>query len=159
VPAGRASSERGRNVVLRAADPAAMPTAAARHPAEFIAWVQLLGVPDSAAAFEDWPDGVPVDLVLGDPARDYPALYRCATLIERHPVRVTVPVVAGFAKAVKLAVSLHFAVKLQVGQPDPALIEELRQVLDLYLHRAAVDQPVEFFHSVLFGFLHERPQT
>jgi hypothetical protein len=159
VPVERAPAVAGGRVVLRAADPAAFAAAAPHVPVETVAWVQLIGVPDDPEAFDDWPEGVPVDVVLEDPANAYPALYRCATLIDRHPVRVTVPAVPGFAKAVKLAVSLHFAVKLRVGQPDPAVLEELSQVLDLYLHRATVDQPIEFFHSVLLATLYDASAT
>lgn len=50
-------------------------------------------------------------------------------------MRVTVPVVPGFSKAVRLTVALQLAVKLEIGQPGRELIPELAEVLGLYLHQ------------------------
>jgi hypothetical protein len=41
---------------------------------------------------------------------------------------------------------------LQIGQPPPSLIETLGRLLDAYLHKSTVTQPIEFFHSLLLGF-------
>ena len=72
-------------------------------------------------------------------------------------MRVIIPVQPGFAKSVKVAVSLHFAVWLEPGQPEPAQIEELIEVMAFYLRQPTVAQPVEFFHSALLGFYHDDP--
>jgi hypothetical protein len=72
-------------------------------------------------------------------------------------VRITIPLVSGFSKAVKLAISLRYAVKLEVRQPDEDLLQELESVLDLYLHLSAVNQPIEFFHSLLLSFYRNEP--
>ena len=80
-----------------------------------------------------------------------------APLNTKHPVRVTIPVVPGFTKAVRLAGSLNFAVKLAVTQPDPDLVREMLEVLDYYLHHSTVSQPIEFFHSLLMAFVEEAP--
>jgi hypothetical protein len=69
------------------------------------------------------------------------------------------PVVPDFSKAVKLAVSLNFAVKLEVTQPDQTLVKEMVGVLDFYLHHSTVAQPIEFFHSLLLAFYQENPVT
>ena len=90
---------------------------------------------------------------------DLPLLYRYAPLLAERPVRVSVPVAAGFSKVVKLALSLNFAVKLEVSQPEPALIEELLRVATLYLHQSTVSQPVEFIHSIFLGFYNRTPVT
>jgi hypothetical protein len=65
----------------------------------------------------------------------------------------------GFANAVRLALALNFAVKLDIGQPDPTLVQELEAVLDHYLHRATVAQPVEYFHSTFLSYFHDQPAS
>jgi len=58
---------------------------------------------------------------------------------------------------VRLAISLRYAVKLEVQQPDEDLLAELETVLDLYLHLCSVNQPIEFFHSLLLSFYRNEP--
>jgi hypothetical protein len=60
---------------------------------------------------------------------------------------------------VKLALSLNFAVKLEVTQPEPALIEELLQIANLYFHQTTVSKPVEFIHSIFWSFYNRNPVT
>jgi hypothetical protein len=60
---------------------------------------------------------------------------------------------------VKLALSLDFAVKLELSQPEPAAMEELLQVAGLYLHQSTVSQPVEYIHSMFLSFYHGDPVT
>ncbi|WP_169247682.1 hypothetical protein, partial [Candidatus Competibacter phosphatis] len=83
---------------------------------------------------------------------NFPCCIATATLLDNHPTRVIVPVAPGFGKAVKVAVSLDFAVRLEVEQPEPALIEEMAAVLEFYLHQSTVAQPIEYFHGSLQGF-------
>jgi hypothetical protein len=101
-------------------------------------------------------DGIPLEIFLKEPG-DYLNLYNFTYLLDTHPVRVVIPVVSGFSKAVKLAVALNFAVKLNVKQPNPELLKELEEVLDLYLHRTQIQQPIDFFHMTLTSFLHDGP--
>jgi hypothetical protein len=100
-----------------------------------------------------------VDLLLVNVEREYPNLYQWAALPAEGPARVSIPVVAGFGKAVKLALALGFAVKIEATQPDAAGIRALHQVLDLYLHRPGIGQPVEFFHSMLLAIYHDQPAS
>ena len=100
--------------------------------------------------------GAPVEIILEDPAH-YLDLYRYTTLLDDHPVRIVIPVIPGFSKAVKLAVALNFAVKLVMGQPDEASLKEVDEVIDLYLHRSSVRQPIDFFHTTLLSFFHNQP--
>jgi hypothetical protein len=101
-----------------------------------------------------------VDVVMRSPLSEFMRLYRYAKLLENHPVRITVPVVAGFGSAVKVALALNFAVKLEVSkQPGPDLIEELHEVLNLYLYRPTVSQPVEFFHTLFLAFYKGGPAS
>jgi hypothetical protein len=86
---------------------------------------------------------------------DFARLYSHAKLLDNHPVRVSVPVAAGFDKAVKLALSLEFAVKLELDQPEAYLVEALVGVLDAYLHQSTVSQPIEPFHSLLLAFFRD----
>src|SRR5690349_20021621 len=101
-------------------------------------------------------DGIPLEIFIADP-RDYLNLYSYTYLLDKHPVRIVIPVVTGFSKAVKLAVALNFAVKLEMRQPDEELLKEVNQVLDLYLHRSQVRQPIDFFHTALASFLQNEP--
>jgi hypothetical protein len=100
---------------------------------------------------------VPVDVVLADPGLEFDRLYEIVERLARRPVRVTVPVRPGFTAAVKLAVSLNLPVHLVLGRPEPAQVRELLELLDMYLHRPTVSQPIEFFHSLLLAFFHDRP--
>src|SRR5215475_10635028 len=96
----------------------------------------------------------PINIVLSNPAAEFPMLYRYARFRHKHPIRVSVPVVSGFRKAVAVAAALQFTVRLDLEQPDPAVVPELIEVLDFYLHDRSVRQPIEFFHSSLFALYH-----
>ena len=43
-----------------------------------------------------------------------------------------------------------------MGQPDASLIAEMAEVLDLYLHRSEVSQPVEYFHSTFLSLFNHK---
>src|SRR5262249_37519205 len=160
VPPARAAAYRGRRLVLRSHDPGEIVACLSNEEMENLAYVQLLSPDADVDDLIHWSENLPIDVVLRDPATEFPLLYRLARLLETHPVRVSIPVVAGFSKAVKVAVSLNLAVKLEmVRQPDRELIEELSTVLDLYLHRTTVSQPVEWFHSLFLSFYSGQPTT
>jgi hypothetical protein len=74
-------------------------------------------------------------------------------------MRVLIPALAGFSKAVKLAASLQFSIRIELGQPSAEVIDELKQVLDYYLHQSQVSQPIEPFHGMLMSLYHGRPST
>jgi hypothetical protein len=145
----------GHPAILSTGDPAE-PQAlfGPKRPAS-LAFIQLTDLAGDMAPLADWGDGVPLDLLMGDPAAELPLLYRCTGLSVRHPVRVTVPFRPGLARAVKLALSLGFAVRLHGHQPSPEAVAEARQALAEYLHNPTVSQPVEPFHTLLIAFLHE----
>jgi hypothetical protein len=160
VPAARVTAYRGRRLVIRSHDPGEIVACLSKEEMENLAYVQLLSPDADVDDLIAWGENVPIDVVLRDPATEFPLLYRFARLLENHPVRVSIPVVAGFSKAVKLAVSLNLAVKLEmVRQPDLDRVEELTAVLDLYLHRTTVSQPVEWFHSLFLSFYSGQPTT
>lgn len=157
VPLERVPAFRGKRLIVRAHEPAALVTALTAEEPDCIVGVRLLSLTADSEPLNAWGPGLPVDLSMADPANEFPLLYRHAELLDNHPVRVVVPVRPGFAKAVKAAVALHFAVWLEPGQPEPALVEELAEVMAFYLRQPTVAQPVEFFHSTLLGFYHDEP--
>lgn len=128
------------------------------RPLEAIASVRVTSLDFDPDLLRGWPYPVPIDLALMDPA-EFPMLYRLSELPTNWPVRVSIPVRPGFARAACLAAALHFPVNLEVLQPAPLLVEELRHVLEVYLHRPSIRQPIEFFHSVLMAFYHQAPAT
>jgi hypothetical protein len=152
IPAALVPAYRGRNLIVRSHDPSEIVASLAGFDLHSVCYVQILSLNGENQALMQWGHTVPVDLVVQDPRRDLPLLYEYAPLLARRPVRVTVPVVGGFSKVVKLATSLNFAVKLEGSQPDPPLIEELSQVVHSYLHQETVSEPIEYFHSLFLAF-------
>jgi hypothetical protein len=159
IPVSMVERYPGRNLVVRSHDPREIVGVLSGEDPARVSYVQVLSVQPDLQSLTIWGHGIPVDLVVQDPDVDLPFLYQCTPLLARHPVRVTVPVVPGFSKVVKLAVSLNFAVKLEVSQPGPLLVEELSRVARSYLHQAAVAQPIEYFHSLFMAFFREEPAT
>lgn len=147
----------GQQLIVRASDPAALVAALSELDLERVVGVQLLALAADSEALNAWAPGMPMELVMTDPAREYSLLYRHINLLDNHPVRAVIPVRPEFGKAVKVAVALNFAVLLEIGQPEPALIEELATVLEFYLHQPMVAQPIEYLHGTLLGFYHEEP--
>jgi hypothetical protein len=101
-----------------------------------------------------WPEGVPLDVVLEDPSREAAGLYGLNPIARQRPVRVTIPGRPGAARASRIAMALQLPVRLLALQPSPAVLAELEEVLELYLHGAQTSAPVEFFHSALAWSLH-----
>ena len=157
IPVAQISAYRDHRLIVRTHDPARLPTDLAAEDPETIIGIRLLSLSADSAALNPWAPGLPLELVMTDPATEYPLLYRHTNLLDNHPVWVAIPVLAGFGKAVKVAIALNFAVRLEIGQPEPALIEELCEMAQFYLRQPTVAQPVEFFHSTLLGFYHNDP--
>jgi len=149
----------GRDIIVRSIDPSEMIQRLDQVDLKRIAYLQILGTGGDMDSLMRWEHPIPVDLVVQHPESDLPLLYRYAPLIAERPVRVSVRVAAGFSKVVKLALSLNFTVKLEMSQPEPALIQELLQVVALYLHQSTVSQPVEFIHSIFWSFYNKNPVT
>ena len=88
--------------------------------------------------------GDPLEIVLTDPG-DYLNLYSYTFLLDSHPVRIVIPVIAGFSKAVKLAVALNFAVKLEMRQPDQQLLKEVEESsISIYIGATCANQSTSF---------------
>ena len=157
IPVHLVPAYRGREVVVRSQDPTALVQALPDSDIEKLVSVQLLSLSADVDALADWGYGVPVELIMLSPDTEFPLLYRHAKLLDKHPVRVSIPALPGLFKAVKVASALRFPVKLDVGQPEPDTIEALQSVLDFYLHHPSVSQPVEFFHTSLLSFYNQAP--
>ena len=157
IPSHRVSADWPGQWIVRADDPAALVAALAGIDPDRVVAVRLLSLAADSEPLNPWAPGLPVELVMADPAGEFPLLYRHTNLLDNHPVRAVVPVRPGLLSAVKVAVSLDFAVRLEVGQPEPALVEELSEALEFYLRQPTVAQPVEFFHGALLGFYHDDP--
>ena len=156
IPVSLVESYRGRKLIVRAWEPSELVAALPHKDLDDILYVKLLSPDGDVDALANWGFSVPVDVVLEEPSRDYPKLYRHAKLLEKHPVRVSIPVRRGFSKAVKVGASLNFTVRLEPGQPPPELITELSEVLEFFLHHPSVSQPVEYFHGALMSFYHDQ---
>jgi hypothetical protein len=115
-------------------------------------WIQvenLLDEPEVWATAARKGNDAALDIIVADPATQYASIYRLVDVRNVRPVRVTIPVVAGFLKSLRLAVSVQLPVRLLPGQPGPEVIAELEEALEYYLHDPMVEVPVEFFHSML----------
>jgi hypothetical protein len=152
IPANLVPPYRGQAVIVRAEHPTELLKAFSRRVPEHLVGIQLLSLTVEIDLLGEWGAGIPIELVMFDPGLEFPLLYRSAKLLDKHPVRVSIPVILGFSKAVKVATSLQYVVKLELGQPEPALIGELSEVLSSYLHQPLISQPIEPFHSLLISF-------
>jgi hypothetical protein len=146
-------------VIVRSSDPVAIARACPDWDRDRVVGVELERLDADSDALATWGHGVPIELVMRDPARDFPLLYRHTPLLEQHPVWAIVPVMPGFSDAVRLAAALNVAVKLDVAQPAPEVIDELERVADLYLHQSSCAQPIDYFHGVLLALYHRYPTT
>ncbi len=155
----RVVAHHGQRLIVRAREPAVLTTTLTDEQLERVVGARLLSLAADSEPLHGWAPGLPVDLIMTDPDTEFPLLYRHVELLDHHPARVIVPARPGFAKAVKVAISLNFAVWLEPGQPEPALVEELVEVMAFYLRQPTVAQPVEFFHSALLGFYHDEPMS
>ena len=155
IPASFIQHYQGRPIIVRTADPTDALKFLLGNTLEQLAYLQVLSLESAGDELSLWGEGIPLDLCLQDPEREFSTLYRFSRLLDSHPVRISIPVRPGLSKAVKVAISLNFAVNMVLEQPDERLINELAQVLDFYLHHSTASQPVEFFHSLLLGMYHQ----
>jgi hypothetical protein len=114
--------------------------------------VGLLGDREVWARAAQGPGHLPLDIVIVDPAVEFSALYRLVDVRNTRPLRVTLPALPGFLKALRLAASLQLPVRLLPGQPDAATVDGLIEAAEFYLRDPGVEVPVEFFHSVIAAF-------
>ena len=115
-------------------------------------WIEIAGLLDNLEAWTPAARGVsqvPLDVILTEPGSEFANLYRLVDLSATRDLRITMPTVPGFFKAVKLAASLRLPIRLLPGQPNQEILTELTEALEFYLHGPMVEAPLEFFHSLL----------
>ena len=146
-----------RPLIIRAFDPLPVVQTLLPHELENLVALQLLDISAELDVLERWNPGLPTELVLNDPESETMKLYRLCKLQRSHPIRIVIPIVAGFSKAVRVASFLHLPIKLEGTQPNPSLIDELSETLEFFLHNKAVAEPVDYFHGLLTALLHNLP--
>jgi hypothetical protein len=159
IPVELIEGYRGHRMVVRVYDPAKLIDHFSGGGLEDLEYVQILTLAADGGVLANWGEGIPIDLVMYEPEAESPRLYNHAKLLDKHPVRVSMPVRRGFAHAVKVATSLQFAVRLTVGQPRSDEIHEMAETLELYLHKATVAQPIDFYHSSMQYFFRRNDNT
>jgi hypothetical protein len=159
VPLALIDSYPDRPLIVRATDPAAVVHHVSRSQLSRIVALELHDISADMEVLEEWNRGLPVEVVLANPEAETMKLYRLCRLQRLHPVRVVVPIVPGFSKAARVASFLQLPVKLEGAQPDSALVEELSETLDFFLHNKNVLQPIEYFSGLLTAVIHKHPVT
>lgn len=159
VPVELLSAYSDRRLVVRAKDPFALADSISQKSGDEIVMLQVLDVNMDLEVLATCGYGIPIEIVLKYPQSEACKLYRVIKLQRAHPLRIVIPVVAGFSKAVKVASALHLPIKLEGNQPQPDCIEELCSVLDYFLHNKAVSQEIDYFSGLLTAQFHKRPIT
>ncbi len=160
IPAFMTAHYRDSHVIIRSDDPVKLVRLMEHKKPDNLQYVQLLSTkidPKALDVLAHSEVAVPVDVIVNDPVAEYPHFYNFSKLVNSRAVRMSIPVKPGFIKAVKLAVALHFSVKLVVKQPNVQLIRELFETLDFYLHRPSVSEPIEYFHSLFLSIYRQEP--
>jgi hypothetical protein len=123
------------------------------EPPKGLQWIEIEGLLDNLEAWtpatQRLASQVPLDVILTKPSSEFANLYRLVDVSATRDLRVSMPAVPGFFKAVKLAASLRLPIRLLPGQPTPEVLAELVEALEFYLHGPMVEAPLEFFHSLL----------
>ena len=159
IPAHLLAAYQGKSVIVRSDNPWELVAYLLQADLENVLYAQLASPDVDPDPLMTWASALPLDVLVRNPTVEYPFLYNFSKLLDKHPVRISISVKNGFVKAVRLALALGFSVKLEVGQPDASLIGELDEVLDLYLHRSEVSQPVEYFHSTFLSFFNQKQSS
>jgi hypothetical protein len=122
------------------------------NPPAGLQWLQveeLLGDRDAWIPAAQSTSSVPLDVVLTSPGSQFSYLYNLVDVLAVRDVRVSMPALPGFLRALKVAVALRLPVRLIPGQPSAEVLIELIEAVNFYLRDPMVETPVEFFHSVL----------
>lgn len=154
VPAATAAASDAPLLVVRVTSAADVPCLAA-IPAGRIVWVETTMDLAEGIALQ----GLPLDVLLSDPASQASSLYRLARQRTAAPIRVTIPALPGLGRAGSGAIALRFPVRLLPDRPSAEALAEMELLLDRYLHDANAGAPVEFFHTALARLLHGAPGT
>ena len=115
-----------------------------------VAWVEV----PLELAHRTELDRFSVDVLLTEPRSQAAKLYKLAGDRDPNLPRLSIPTSPGVGDAVMIAMGLHFPVRIIPVQPQEEQVEELRTVLERYLHDGRATQPIEPFHSALATLLH-----
>jgi len=159
IPVELFDAYRARRVIVRTFDPQLMIDTLADEYVTNLQYVQILSLSADTSVLMNWNVGMPLDLVMYEPEIEFGKLYQHAALLDKHPVRVTIPVRPGFANAVRVAASLHFAVKINAGQPDRDGVAQMLSTVSMFLHKPSFEQPIEFFQSMLQSLFRDQPMS
>jgi len=159
VPLALIDSYPNRRLIIRATDPVAVVKTLLPHHLDNLVALQLLDISAELDVLDGWNRGLPIEMLLHNPAGDTMKLYRLCRLQRSHPVRVVLPLVTGFGNAARVASFLHLPVKLEGTPPEPEMMEEFSATLDFFLHNKAVSQPIDYFAGLLTAVLHRQPVT
>jgi hypothetical protein len=149
VPAAQARSFPDDEIVVRVSNEDDLDHLEALDP-ERIAWVE---VPLELAHKEEL-NRFSVDVLLTNPRSQASKLYKLAGDRDPRLPRLSIPTEPGFSDAVRIAMGLHFPVRIIPIQPAEEQILELQAVLEAFLRDGRATQPVEPFHSALSTLLH-----
>jgi hypothetical protein len=122
------------------------------NPPAGLQWLQVEELIDDRDAWipaAQSTSSVPLDVVLTRPGSQFSNLYHLVDVLAVRDVRVSMPALPGFLRALKVAVALRLPVRLLPGQPSADVLIELIEAVNFYLRDPMVETPVEFFHSVL----------
>lgn len=144
---------RGHRLVVRSDDPQSFPQHLTGDLLKQIEYLQLTDFEADPSPLMKWKSVFPLDLMMTVPEREYPHLYTFASLLDRGPVRVSIPVVVGMEKAVKLAASLRFRINIIPERPDADQVMELIRLAEFYLKNPTIEESIEFFHSLFFSMV------
>jgi hypothetical protein len=153
IPVDLMDSYRDRPTILRSSDPKKLVEAANQFPEAMLVYLQLLSLSEEIDELNATRMVVSLDVILDEPALDFPLLYNVKSLRQNIAPRITILAKPGFAKASRIAIALGLPLKIQLLHPTPEICGELAEVLELYLHSTMISEPIEFFHSLLAGFL------
>ncbi len=156
IPTSLSTSAQFKNIVVRSSSVAELLSVAREVDRDRLHGLQIISLVDDPKPLASLSEPITLDLVV-ESSSEFSSIYKYAELLRKHPIRLTVPVTPGFVKAVRLALSLNIPVKLEVGQPDVEMTEELGALARFYLYHQTVSQPMEFFHSALLGFYLDDP--
>ncbi len=144
-----------KTVIIRSEDPGELLQAVARIDRTNLECVQLLGAAADPESLSKLDKDIPIEILLKDWQRDAGNLHAYSKLASQNRMRVSISVSPGFMNALEIALSLKLDTKLEVGQLDDVVMQELEVALNRYLHDSTVASPVEFFHSILLAFCHD----
>ncbi len=155
VPLTLVDSLKTKEIIVRSPTPTDLLHYLSEIQSDNLIGIQLLSVEKDNSILSEIELSIPIELNIDDPSSEYSKLYNYVELSRRVDFKVSIKVKPDFEKAVKVALSLGYQVKLEVGQPDDTLVNNLIEIFKHYLSNPTVTCPVEFFHSVLIAFFHK----